>query len=59
MVVIMKLVYVFVVFASLFLMTINVNAMPCETDDDCKKKYIPAPGWEAKCIDRLCMSQKI
>nr|ABB13615.1 late nodulin-like protein [Astragalus sinicus] len=58
MVVIMKFVYVLVLFISL-LLTVNVNAIQCETDEDCKGLYVPSPGYAIKCIEGECLSQKI
>nr|ABB13612.1 late nodulin-like protein [Astragalus sinicus] len=57
MVVILKFVYVMVIFVSLFLMAINVNAipgMPCINDVDCEKYISPVSGYQVKCIDGNC-----
>nr|ABB13614.1 late nodulin-like protein [Astragalus sinicus] len=59
MVVILKFVYVIVIFVSLFFMTITVNAIRCKDDAECEES-IPAPsGWKSKCIDGNCFHRPI
>ncbi|CAJ2648467.1 unnamed protein product [Trifolium pratense] len=53
-----KFVYVVLLFLSLLLVIKNVDALRCDTDDDCPKIRKPDVHYIWRCIDNMCNLSK-